>query len=133
MTRILHQDYVFVSDVGENCVIKGGIIQDFSLEWVCAVKHQAVSLKGALELREAIDVFLVFIDGLEVDLEGAVGVQIEKESCLEHLVFDFGLDLFYRVFQTHAFEAAQADGFLDHALAWLIQVRHGAAVHGRCV
>jgi len=133
MTRILHQNYVFVRDVGENRVIKGGIVQDLPLERVSAVKHQAVALKGALELGESIDVFLILIDGLEIDLEGAVGVQIEEQCCLEHFIFDLRFDLFYRVFQTHAFEAAQADGLLDHALARLVQVRHGAAVHGRCV
>ena len=42
---------------------------------------------------------LIFIDGLDVGLEGAIWIQIKKEGCLKNGVLYFTLDLLDSVFK----------------------------------
>ncbi len=101
VTSIFQKHYVVICQVREYGVVELGIIENLSLKRLRTIEHEAISLKGVFDFGESIYVFLVLINSLQVNLEGAVGVQIEKKSRLEHSVINLSLDLFDRVFQIH--------------------------------
>ena len=75
---------------------------------------------------------LVFIDCVQIHLEGPIRIQVEKQGCLEDLIMNFSFDFFDRVFQWHLFQSAcNGDCLLDHLLAGIVQVGVCHAINGR--
>ena len=133
VSRILEHHDVIVSQIREATPVERSIVDNLSLERLRAVQHQTATVECLIKLWKAVDVLLVLVNRIKIDLQGSVGVQIEKKRSLENLIFDFRLNLFDRVFQRHVFKASECDCLLDHALAGLVQMRVRAAVDRRSV
>jgi len=75
---ILHHDDVIIGDARERVPVELSVVDDLALERLSSIQKEARPIIGAFELGKAINVFLVVGDGLQVNLECAISVQVEK-------------------------------------------------------
>ena len=113
---VLQHDYVVIRDAGQDRLVVLCAVEDLFLERLGAIEHQTGPGKstGAKVAGEAIDVLLVGMDSRQVDLKGAVWLEVEEEGGLEHGVIHVVLDLLDGLLEGHAFKAAHCDRLLNH-------------------
>jgi len=59
MACVLKHDDIFVGDGGEHVVVEPSVVEDFALERLRAVQHEALAVKGVIHGGETVDVLLV--------------------------------------------------------------------------
>ena len=72
MTRIFKHNDIVIGDVRKRSIVESGVIQDLPLERVSTVQHQTFTIKSLFYFWESINLFLIVVDGLQIDLQRAV-------------------------------------------------------------